>query len=680
MKLNIIHIGASFLLICATLFGVNTFAQEVKNLTLDSDTLNKKDKDAFSDFKIDKGSKSADTVAKGINIVDILNPVNKTKASYSWRLNSKTFDLEEQMAFDTVVFLSHLVEPNQKSFITQTYLGNLGAPIQTDHFFERNFDYPFLFSRGYSVYLHQTISGEQYNVKSPHTVLEYSTGGKKKEADQILKVLHTQNVNRYLNLGIHYDYYNTKGMYENQLTRNNVVSVFGSYYKDRISAQATFTYTYIRNKENGGLEDDKFIQDTVLEASLVPFRLNNASSEYRQRSFAAIAGYDILVKRTTLKSVDGSDSIVVSPLVTSKLIFDANRYTRVYSDDDTVYYKNYYINKYQTHDSIYLLNYTTTALLELTQIAKYPGIPGLRVWLTNTFGNYYHFKPTDFIFERENSKIKTNHFGVGVFSKSAYLNYSGSLRFYINGYRANDKELFGQLMVLPWKSTEMPYVKGTVLISDREPDIFLKNYYSNNFMWSNSFEKEKRFMIGGMIGAEKWRLEAGYNLIRIVDYLYFDSEGLPTQANNVTATSAYVKKTFKLGGFYFVNKVLWQANTNEDVLSLPTFSVFSSLFYEHELVKNVLTGQFGVSGFYRTKFYADAFMPATAQFINQREKKIGDYPFADVFANFRWKRATLFFKYEHVNQGLIDSEYFTALHYAANRRVFKFGLSWIFYN
>jgi hypothetical protein len=152
-------------------------------------------------------------------------------------------------------------------------------------------------------------------------------------------------------------------MYENQLTRNNVVSVFGSYYKDRISAQATFTYTYIRNKENGGLEDDKFIQDTVLEASLVPFRLNNASSEYRQRSFAAIAGYDILVKRTTLKSVDGIDSTVVSPLVTSKLIFDANRYTRVYSDDDTVYYKNYYINKYQTHDSIYLLNYTTTACL-----------------------------------------------------------------------------------------------------------------------------------------------------------------------------------------------------------------------------------------------------------------------------------------------------------------------------
>ncbi|HPV56215.1 MAG TPA: hypothetical protein PKW61_03730, partial [Tenuifilaceae bacterium] len=78
----------------------------------------------------------------------------------------------------------------------------------------------------------------------------------------------------------------------------------------------------------------------------------------------------------------------------------------------------------------------------------------------------------------------------------------------------------------------------------------------------------------------------------------------PTQSDNVTATSAYVKKTFKLGGFYFVNKVLWQANTNEDVLSLPTFSVFSSLFYEHELVKNVLTGQFGVSGFYRTKFYA----------------------------------------------------------------------------
>ena len=124
--------------------------------------------------------------------------------------------------------------------------------------------------------------------------------------------------------------------------------------------------------------------------------------------------------------------------------------------------------------------------------------------------------------------------------------------------------------------------------------------------------------------------------------------------------------------------MLFRSNT--DALSLPAFSVFSSLYYEHDLVKNVLKGQFGVSGFFRTKFYADAYIPAIGQFVNQREKKIGDYPFADVFINLKWKRALLFFKYDHVNQGTPNNEYFTALHYPANRRVFKFGLSWIFYN
>ncbi len=648
-----------------------------------SDTLSIKGKGDFSKFNFDKssGKSSQDSLKKGSNILDLLEITDKSKTSYAWHMDSKTFDLVQDVAFDTSLFLPHLIIPNQKKLSTQTSLGNLGAPIQTDDFFERNNNYSFLFSRGYEDYMQEIISGKHYDVKTPHTVLEYSTGGKRKEAEQVLKVLHTQNVNRYLNFGVMYDYYNTKGIYENQLTRDNVFSAFASYYKNRISAQATFGYTYIRNKENGGLEDDYYIQDTVMESTLVPFNLEGAITEFRQRSFASVLGYDVLVRNVHLLSKEGSDSLVVKPLLTTKLLLDANRYTRVYSDEevDSTFYQNFYISTSATHDSVYLLNYNTTLLVELTQLSKFPGLPGLRFWASNSTGNYNYFKPGDFIFDRKNEKLNTNHIGAGIYSFSPYLSYSGSLRLYVNGYRSNDKELYGQLTISPWKSTELPYVKGQILISDKEPDIFIKDYYSNHFKWSNNFEKEKRFMIGGVLGADKWKFELGYNLVRIVNYIYFDTNGLPAQAD-VTVTSAYAQKTLKLGGFHFVNKVLWQANTNEDVLSLPNFSVFSSLYYEHVLVKNALTGQLGASGFYRTKFYADAYMPATGQFINQCEKKIGDYPFIDVFVNFRWKRTILFFKYEHVNEGIPNNQYFTALHYPANQRVFKFGLSWIFYN
>lgn len=678
------HIRVLFFLFSISLLNSTVFGQEIKINRIVTDSTSNSKGDDLSKFNFDDDTTNTikDSAKLGSYILDLLEVKDRSKLSYAWHIDFRTFDLIEDVAIDSTLFLTHLTIPGQKELITQTHLGNLGSPIQSDHFFDRNQNSHFLFSRGYEVYQHENVSIKHFNVKKPHTLLEYSTAGKRKDAEQTLKVFHTQNVSRYLNFGVKYDYYSAKGIYENQLTRNNIFSGFANYYKNRVSAQINFGYTSIRNKENGGLEDDKFIQDTVLESSIIPFMLENATTEFRQRSFSMIGGYDILQRKVKTQFFEGKDTIVLKPLLTAKFIFDANRYTRVYADEETdsSYYDNFYISTTKTHDSVYLVNYNSTLLVELTQLSKFPGLPGLRFWASNSSGNYYNYQANDFIYDRKNTKISTNHLGIGAYSFSPYLSYSGALRLYVDGYKANDKELFGQLTISPWKSVDMPYVKGKLMISDKEPDIFLKNYFSNHYKWINTFEKEKWFMLGGVIGAEKWKFEISYNLVRIVNYVYFDRAGLPAQADGITTTSAYAQKTLKLGGFHFVNKVLWQANTNEDALSLPVFSAFSSVYFEHDLVKNVLRGQFGISGFFRTKFYADAYITATGQFVNQREKKIGDYPFADVFVNLKWKRALLFFKYDHINQGTPNNEYFTALHYPANRRVFKFGLSWMFYN
>jgi hypothetical protein len=637
----------------------------------------------FSKFNFENELNSkVDSAVVYPNIYDVLGVNDSKVTALAWEMDKNTFDLTAQPVVDTSLFLNHLIIPGQNMLFTQTYLGNMGSPIQSDHFFERSTEIPFLFSKNYQLYQHEILSHKQYNVRRPHTRLFYSTGGKRREAEQILRVLHTQNVNRYINFGVEYDYFSTKGIYENQLTRDNVVSVFASYYRKKLSAQATFGYTYIRNKENGGLVDDKFIADTVLEPSLVPFRLKNAFSEVRQRSFAAVVGYDILTVNRKIKNEAGNDTLVERPLLTSKLVIDANRYTRVYSDSekDSTYYSNFFISTVGTHDSVYMVTYTTTLLAELTQLARFPGVPGLRFWISNTTGSYYFYKPQDFIYNRGNEKLTTNHLGVGVFSRSPYLSYSGALRFYVNGYRSNEKVLNGGITISPWKSTEMPFVRGSVTFQDRQPDIFVKDYFSNHFAWSNNFGREKWISVSGVLGAERYKFEIGYNVAHVVNYIYFDTTGRPAQASDVTVTSAYAQKVFKVGGLYMVGKILWQANTNSEVLSLPSFSGFGSVYYEYPLVKNVLTGQLGLSVFYRTKFYADSYNPSTGLFINQREKKIGNYPFADVFANFKWKRANIFLKYEHVNQGLFSNDYFTALHYPANRRIFKFGVSWMFYD
>jgi hypothetical protein len=615
-------------------------------------------------------------------ILDVLDGIDSTKNIISWKLTPKTFDLEVTEGVDTSLYFPHLIIPNQKRLESITSLGNMGAPIQADHFFNRNKDYSFLFSRNYIDYKLGVSDHKHYKVKKPLTLISYSMGGGTSKAEQTLRVLHTQNVNKYFNVGLTYDYFGTKGMYKYQLTKDNLFTFFTSYYRDKFSFQGTFSYSRLRNQENGGLLDDKYIQDTTIESTLVPFKLKGASNDLRQRSISGIVGYAIINRWVKSKDKDGNQILVKKPVFSIKAMFETNKNSKVYvdSDADTSYYTNFYVNKGATRDSTMLLTYESTILGEIDQIAKFPGLPGLRFWITNTRGKYYYYKPGDFIFSRSDSKLETNHFGVGVYSYSPYLSYSGSLRMYVNGYRSEDKELYGQLVISPWKSVEYPYIKARIEISDKEPDLFMKNYFSNHFKWDNNFVKEKWFLLGGSIGADKWKFEAGYNLARINNYVYFDTTGVPQQASGVTITSAFVQKEFKLGGIRFTNRVVWQANTNKDVLSLPTFMVFSAISYEYELVKNVLVGRIGANVFFRTKFYADAYSPSTGQFYNQNEKLIGNYPIVDAFIDLKWKRAVIFFKLDHINQGIPNNEYYSTIHYPLNPMVLKIGVSWIFYD
>jgi len=651
--------------------------QRIDTFSTDTITLKNQEKNPKEISTIDSSSLKK---IYSKTILDIIDGVDTLNRYVSWKLNPRYFNLELVESVDTSLVFPHLIIPTQKRLETVTFLGNMGSPLETDNFFNRNRNFDFLFSRYYIDYIDKTSEHKQYHVKKPLTLITYSQGGKTSESEQVLRVVHTQNVNKYMNFGLTYDRFGTKGMYKRQQVKDNFFSFFTSYYKNNFSAQGTITYNRIRNQENGGVEKDFYVQDTTLENTLIPVKLYGASSEIKQKCFSGIVGYNIITRWVKEQDNKGNAVLVKKPVFSIKAMFDANKYTRTYIDNDTSFYKNYYINRGSTHDSVMFTTYESTVLGEIDQLAKFPGLPGLRFWVTNTKGRYYYFNPSDFIFKRKDDKIQTNHFGVGVFSYSPYLSYNGSLRMYINGYRSADKLLYGQMVISPWKSIEYPYIKANIEITNKEPDIFIKEYFSNHFKWENNFEKENYFLLSGSIGAEKWKLEAGYNVVRINNYIYFDTTGVPNQASGLTITSAFIQKELKLGGFHFVNKLLWQAYDNKDVISLPTFSVFSSFFFEFPVVKNVLMARLGANVFFRSKFYADNYSPATGQFYNQREKKIGDYPVVDAFVDFKWKRAVIFFKADHINQGVPNSEYYATLHYPLNRFIFKIGVSWIFYD
>ena len=63
--------------------------------------------------------------------------------------------------------------------------------------------------------------------------------------------------------------------------------------------------------------------------------------------------------------------------------------------------------------------------------------------------------------------------------------------------------------------------------------------------------------------------------------------------------------------------------------------------------------QLGVDLTYHTLYYPYSYMPATGRFYRQDQIQAGNYPFMNVFLNFKVKRTTAFFMFDHVNADLM---------------------------
>lgn len=91
--------------------------------------------------------------------------------------------------------------------------------------------------------------------------------------------------------------------------------------------------------------------------------------------------------------------------------------------------------------------------------------------------------------------------------------------------------------------------------------------------------------------------------------------------------------------------------------------------------------QLGVDCDYYTKYYAPGFQPALAAFTNQREMKIGNYPFCNAYLNMKLSKTRFYVMYSHFNQGLFGgSNYFSMPYYPLNPHRFQMGISIDFAN
>ncbi|MGC9375912.1 MAG: putative porin [Bacteroidales bacterium] len=199
---------------------------------------------------------------------------------YNWKINPYDLSLEYE---ETDTLLEGFQRYNQllDNTITTTYLGNLGTPTESNIYYDRvKYKTDFVFSEPYAIYFHHPKDQLYFNTKKRFTLLNYSNAGPKNESEQLLGVLHTQNITPDFNIGIDYNMISSNGRYQEQQVRQNIIKLFSSFHTDRYRAHLNFYLNRNKSQLNGGIDSLNYLgSDEYSNRLNIPVKLSNARNQ-----------------------------------------------------------------------------------------------------------------------------------------------------------------------------------------------------------------------------------------------------------------------------------------------------------------------------------------------------------------------------------------------------------------
>lgn len=399
---------------------------------------------------------------------------------------------------------------------------------------------------------------------------------------------------------------------------------------------------------------------------------------------------------TTGAAVDSAavnDGLGDGPMLTVGHVGEISRYYRYYTDEisesDEIgrnFYNNmFYINPTESADSSRMFTVDNKLFFKLQPWARDAVVSEISGGLGYQFNSIYAFRPDMFL--TGNYNVHQNNMYVyagagGEYKK--YLQWGANAQYSFLGYYQNDFNVDAHVDIsfYPFKDkTEPITLSGRFNTSLKEPDWYSQHYYSNHYVWDNSFGKTSTTKVEASLDIPKWRMEAFFGYALVNNYIYNDTLGTVRQHSGLlNVMSAYVRKDFKVWWFHLDNQALFQYSSDESVLPLPMFTFRMKYYIEIEAVKNVLTVQLGADARFNTLYYAPAYNPALGTFQLQTREMLGNNPYIDVFVNMQWKRVNVFLKVINVGEGWPDGGMmFSAYHYIKPTMGFKVGIHWPFY-
>lgn len=542
-------------------------------------------------------------------------------------------------------------------------------PILSDGFFTG--------MESFDVYTYTNENTRYYRHLIPITYLVYHNGSQK---EQLFRVIHSHTIKRTVTLGVDFFLINSPGTYINQKSDDKSVVFTGQYFTKnlRFGAIANYHHNKFIVHENGGIVNDTIFEEKLeTDSRLFDVNLTTAQNLVKESGVLANA-YFYLSGNPEVK-----DSTVTKPPTFHagriSYTFNYSRQIQVYSDQEPEadFYKPFdpVIDSSETFDSLQVQSFDNLFSWSNLRMDDKPEQKYLLI--TFSIANK-HSVISDSISKRSfNNWIPEASIIIRPY-RSMAIHLSG--KYTLGGFNNGGFELKGTAnQSLKLKNNQTGDINLSFITASQQAGYFFTNFRSNYFRWDTSFSSQIIQQAALSINFQGIKGKVEYHLIN--SYVYLDQSAHPAQyKGSINIIRASLSDEFRWKVWGIDAMLVYQYNSNKELIRVPEFLARVSFFPTLPLFKNACVLQPGIDLFYNTAYYASAYMPATRMFYLQNEKKIGNYVYMDVFINLMVKRFRIFVKYQHLNSFFSESRYYMVPHYPMQAGIIKFGLSWSFYD
>ena len=639
----------------------------------------------------------------GMQALDAI--IDTTRSSNFWNITRKTGEMYPVVPDTFLTDYFNRTNPDGAG-ISVAHLGNLGLPMESRIFFDRGDRSQFMFADGFWAYAKDPDNFNFINTKIPYSTISYQRAGGRPNLEERLQALLALNYGKELNFGFNVDYLYARGFYDSQASKHLEWVLFANYVSDRHQLHVfvnPFDYT---NGENGGIDGDGWITrpDTMGSGSLsskeLPTNFSSTWNNIKGNKYYLNYHYNLGFERKTEK-IDEEGNEIKQFIPVSSLIytFDYNKYKKqFYTKNPTeldLFYNNIdHLNSNRkdktTNDSTSYYSLSNTLALSLREGFSDWAKFDLTAFITHETRNFtlmdsIPINGSDSLFSSFKETQNSTYIGGELAKKTGkVLTYNARASFGILGENLGDMDLFGYIETKIPLFNRITSVSAKASVKNLSPTFYENHYHSKYFWWSNDFEKVRKVFVEGAIDLPHTNTRLSVGVENLQNYIYFDGTGYPRQhKSDIQIIAATLKQNFQFRALHWNNQLVYQRSADEEIIPLPDFAAYSSLFIEFKIAK-VLTIQMGGNVHYWTKYESPIYNPALQQFTLQNENdkiKTGDYPIINGFLNCHLKQARFFIEYYNAGSSMISpSNYFSTPHYPVNPTVIKLGISIHFIN